>query len=141
MTRVLFRWERKPSQPVAERLRRSVRRVLRRLDVHDVEIHVLITGDDRVRELNRSYRQVDAPTDVLSFPGGEDLPTGGRWLGEIIVSLDTARRQAAELGHGEVEELEELMLHGVLHLLGYDHEQDGGEMNELELTLRGELGR
>jgi probable rRNA maturation factor len=141
VTRVLFRWERKPSQPVAERLRRSVRRVLRRLGVHDVEIHVLITGDDRVRELNRSYRQVDAPTDVLSFPGGEDLPTGGRWLGEIIVSLDTARRQAAELGHGEVEELEELMLHGVLHLLGYDHEQDGGEMNELELTLRGELGR
>lgn len=141
MIRVLFRWERKPSQPAAERLRQSVRRVLGRLDVHDVEVHVLITGDDRVRELNRSYRQVDAPTDVLSFPGGEELPTGGRWLGEIIVSLDTARRQAAELGHGEVDELEELMLHGVLHLLGYDHEQDGGEMNELELTLRGELER
>jgi probable rRNA maturation factor len=118
-----------------------VGRVLERLGVDDVEIHVLVTGDDRIRELNRSYRQVDAPTDVLSFPGGDDLPSGGRWLGEIVMSLDTARRQAAELGHGDVEELEELMLHGTLHLLGYDHEQDGGEMNELELALRGELGR
>jgi len=108
--------------------------------VDGAEVNVLVTGDARVRELNRSYRRVDAPTDVLSFPGGEDLPTGGRWLGEVVISLDTARRQAVELGHGELEELEELLLHGILHLLGYDHEQDGGEMNELELALRGELG-
>lgn len=140
MNRVQFRWERRPSSPAAERLRRSVGRVLTRLGVDDAEVSVLVTGDDRVRELNRSYRGVDASTDVLSFPGGEDLPSGGRWLGEVVISLETARRQAVELGHGELEEVEELLLHGILHLLGYDHEHDGGEMDELELALRGELG-
>lgn len=100
---------------------------------------MLVTGDDRLAELNRLYRGVEGPTDVLSFPDGDELPTGGRLLGEIVVSLDTARRQAAELAHDELRELAELVLHGTLHLLGYDHHVDDGEMDDLELTLRAEL--
>jgi probable rRNA maturation factor len=112
---------------------------VRRLGGPESEVHVLVTGDDTLHELNRSYRRVDRPTDVLSFPDGDLLPSGRVLLGEIVVSLETARRQAAELGHDELRELEELVLHGTLHLLGHDHELDGGEMNEIELSLREEL--
>jgi len=103
------------------------------------EVHVLVTGDETLRALNRSFRNLDRATDVLSFPDGGTLPSGRVLLGEIAVSLDAARRQAAELGHGEVRELEELVLHGTLHLLGHDHEADEGEMNVVELQLREEL--
>jgi probable rRNA maturation factor len=85
------------------------------------------------------YRGIDRPTDVLSFPDGDELPSGRHFLGEIMISLDSARRQASELGHDEVRELCELALHGTLHLLGYDHVRDHGEMNEIELNLRREL--
>ncbi len=100
---------------------------------------MLITGDERLRELNRRWRQVDRATDVLSFPAGDRLPDGLLLLGEVAVSLDAARRQAEELHHDIEREVEELVLHGVLHLMGYDHETDGGEMNALELELRREL--
>jgi probable rRNA maturation factor len=98
-----------------------------------------VTGDDEVRELNRRYRQVDEATDVLSFVDGDELPTGRRLLGQIVISLDAARRQARDLGHPELDELEELVLHGTIHLLGYDHAGDDGEMNRLELALRDEV--
>jgi len=100
-----------------------------------------VTGDEAIRELNRDYLGKDRATDVLSFPDGDLLPTGRTLLGEIVVSLDTARRQAAEAGHSELRELAELVLHGTLHLLGYDHadDRDRGEMNRLELDLREEL--
>ncbi len=98
-----------------------------------------MTGDDRIRELNRQYRNIDAATDVLSFPDGALLPSGRRLLGEIVISLDAVRRQADELGHGELRELSELALHGTLHLLGYDHQRDRGEMNTIELQLRKEI--
>ena len=139
MTRVLLTCERRPSQPVAEAVREVVRRVLDRLEEQAAEVHVLITGDDRLRELNRDWRARDAATDVLSFPDGGELPEGGRLLGEIVISLDTARRQAEAQGHDERRELLELTLHGTLHLLGYDHASDDGDMDRLELKLRGEL--
>ena len=139
MTRVHFRWERRPSQPAAEALRRVVAEVVLRTRGPAAEVHVVMTGDEELRRLNRTYRGLDRPTDVLSFPDGDPLPTGGVLLGEIIVSLDAARRQAVELGHGELRELEELVLHGTLHLLGHDHERDRGEMAALELELREEL--
>lgn len=103
------------------------------------EVHVLVTGDETLHELNRCYRDVDRPTDVLSFPHGDRLPSGRVLLGEIVVSLEAARRQAVDLGHDEVRELEELLLHGTLHLLGHDHELDDGEMDAIELRLREEL--
>lgn len=98
-----------------------------------------MTDDETIQALNRSWRDIDAPTDVLSFPDGDRLPSGMVLLGEIVVSLDTARRQAADQGHDELRELEELVLHGTLHLLGHDHERDEGQMDAVELRLRAEL--
>jgi probable rRNA maturation factor len=112
---------------------------LERLGEADAEVHLLLTGDRTIRELNRRYRKIDRATDVLSFPDGDQLPTGRILLGEIVISVEAAGRQGAELGHGERRELCELALHGTLHLLGYDHERDTGEMNETELRLRQEL--
>ena len=99
--------------------------------------HVCLGRDLEVRELNRRFRGLDAPTDVLSFP--EDGPSR-RLLGELIVSVDTARRQAAEQGHPLETELRILILHGLLHLLGWDHETDAGEMRAKEEALRRRLG-
>ncbi len=139
MIRVSIAWERRSRHPLAERLRRLVRAVLGSLGVEGAEVSILITGDGRLRELNRTWRGMDRPTDVLSFPDGTTLPNGRRLLGEVAVSMDAARRQAAELGHSVEREVEELVLHGVLHLAGYDHEKDGGEMEALELGMRREL--
>ena len=139
MTRVHIRWERKPSRPAAERLRGEINATLSRLGVQGAEVHLVLTGDQTVRELNHRFLGNDRATDVLSFPDGDELPTGRLFLGEIVISLDSARRQAEGIGHGEVRELCELALHGTLHLLGYDHERDHGEMNEIELRLRQEL--
>ena len=100
---------------------------------------MLLTGDDRLHELNRRFLDKDRPTDVLSFPDGDELPSGRTLLGEVVISLDAVRRQADALGHDEVREISELVLHGTLHLLGYDHERDQGEMNRLEVMMREEL--
>jgi len=105
----------------------------------DAEVHLVLTGDRAIRELNQRYRNIDRATDVLSFPDGDELPSGWRLLGEIVISVDAARRQGVDLGHGELRELCELALHGTLHLLGYDHERDQGEMNDTELKLRRDL--
>ena len=139
MTRVHIRWERRPSQPVAEALRSVVSGCLERLGEERAELHLVLTSDKQIRELNRRYRSIDRATDVLSFPDGDMLPSGRRLLGEVVISVETARRQGEELGHGEARELCELVLHGTLHLLGYDHERDEGEMNETELNLRRDL--
>lgn len=139
MTRVHIRWERRPSQPAAEALRKVVGGCLARLGEGGAEVHLLLTGDETIRELNRRFLGEDRATDVLSFPDGDELPSGGRLLGQIVISLDAARRQAAQFGHDELRELSELVLHGVLHLLGHDHHRDGGKMNRLELRLRREL--
>lgn len=139
MTQVHFTWDRRPRLAAADRLRDLARTVIDRLQDQPAELHVLVTGDDTVRELNRTYRDIDAPTDVLSFPNGDMLPDGRVLLGEIAISLDRAREQATQLGHDEIRELEELMIHGILHLGGYDHESDDGAMDALELTLRREL--
>lgn len=112
---------------------------LERLQVTDAEVHVVLTGDDQVRDLNRRYLSRNSTTDVLSFPDGDLLPSGLRLLGEIVISIDSARRQALDQGHDELRELGELVLHGLLHLLGYDHERDHGAMNRLELRLREEI--
>lgn len=139
MNRVQFSWERRPSGPAADALRNLIRACLERTCDEASEVHVLLTGDERIRSLNRDFLGHDRPTDVLSFPDGDVLPSGTRLLGQIVVSLDTARLQAEEAGHSEVRELEELVLHGVIHLLGYDHSSDQGEMNRIELKLRGDL--
>lgn len=95
---------------------------------------VRLTGDEEVHKLNREFRNVDRTTDILSFPGRETPE--GRHLGDIVISIPTVRLQAAERGHQLLRELKILLLHGVIHCLGYDHESDAGEMDRLEAALR-----
>ena len=97
----------------------------------------LITGDAELRRLNREFRRKDAATDVLSFPAGA-MANG--FLGDIAISLARARAQARAFGHTPDAELRILMLHGVLHLLGMDHESDGGRMARAEKRWRARLG-
>jgi len=91
--------------------------------------------------LNNQYRQINRATDVLSFPAGDEMPGEGdeQYLGDVVISIDTALRQAESAGHSIEREVEELLIHGVLHLCGYDHETDNGQMNRLELKLRRKL--
>jgi probable rRNA maturation factor len=111
----------------------KVGRILRILNLRNVEVSVLITDDEEIRRLNRDYRGKDSPTDVLSFPMG-DTVGGTRILGDVVVSLDTASREAEEAGLTTEEVLDRLLIHGILHLLGYDHERGEEEFREfLEL--------
>jgi len=131
---ILFR--RRPRGPIAAAIRSSLNRAMDALDCGNSELHILITDDEEIREINRKYRNRDEATDVLSFPDGDTLPNGRVFLGQIIVSLEKARIQGRNLGHGEDREILELLLHGLLHLLGWDHTADDGEMDALELRLR-----
>lgn len=136
---VVFTWARRPNKGTAAQLRRVANLVLDRLGVETGEVGVLVGSDELIRALNRNYRQIDQPTDVLAFPAGESQPDGPPYLGDIAISLETARRQAAAAGIGEVQELATLLVHGLLHLHGLDHERDAGEMVALERSLRREL--
>ena len=98
---------------------------------------VLLAGDSELKRLNREFRGKNKSTDVLSFPGPAEFAEVH--AGDIAVSLETASKQAARYGHGLREEVRVLLLHGLLHLSGMDHEVDGGEMAARELELRREL--
>lgn len=98
------------------------------------QVNVLITSSDELRALNRRFRRKDKPTDVLSFPAIVDGEAG-----DIAISVDIARENAYKLGHSLEDELRILILHGILHLGGHDHEADGGEMEALESELRERL--
>ena len=100
---------------------------------------VVVTTDRRIRRLNRQWRGLDTATDVLSFPAGED-PGPARHLGDLVISRETAARQARQAGHPLATELRILALHGLLHLLGYDHERDSGRMARIERKLRRQGG-
>jgi len=98
-------------------------------------VTVVVTTDRRIRALNRTWRGVDKATDVLSFPAGED-PGPDRHLGDVVIARETAARQARAEGHAVATEMRVLALHGLLHLLGYDHERDSGDMARIERRLR-----
>lgn len=102
---------------------------------------IALVSDRRARELNRVYRRRDYATDVLSFPASAepvaaDVPAAERFLGDIVIARGVAARQSRAAGHGYQTELRILALHGLLHLLGYDHERDNGTMQRLEQRLR-----
>ena len=101
-------------------------------------VSVALVSDSRVRELNKTYRRKDYATDVLSFPNTSNpqSPIPNPFLGDIVIARGVARRQAREARHSEQTELRVLALHGLLHLLGYDHEQDAGRMQRVERRLR-----
>ncbi|MEO8097941.1 MAG: rRNA maturation RNase YbeY [Acidobacteriota bacterium] len=100
----------------------------------------LVTTDAALRDLNRRFRDKDYATDVLSFPAYGAQAGAGEELGEIAISFDRAAAQAMELGHSTADELRILMLHGLLHLMGMDHETDAGEMRRAEARWRKKLG-
>ena len=103
------------------------------------EVELIITDDATIQTLNQTHRGKDTPTDVLSFPlesVGQDMMP----LGSIVIAESFIRRKAAELGHTPQEELSLLFIHGMLHLLGYDHENDEGQMREKETALIEQFG-
>jgi probable rRNA maturation factor len=109
------------------------------------EVQVLLADDATLRRLNRTFLGKDKATDVLSFPAGPTTvffsnPDGPEMGGDLAISLEMAARQAAQYGHALRDEVRVLLLHGVLHLAGFDHETDGGEMAAREAELRLELG-
>lgn len=108
------------------------------------EVYVLLGDDATLRRLNKSFRGVNKATDVLSFPAGASTvffgEPGAGLAGDLAVSLETAARQAKRFDHTLRDEVRILLLHGLLHLAGYDHEQDSGEMAARESELRQELG-
>ena len=116
------------------RLRRVLRGAAQALRVKG-ELSVVLAGDRLLHRLNRTYRGQDRPTDVLSFPGGG----GEAGLGDVVISVETAERNAKGLGRTLGQELDVLALHGFLHVMGYDHETDHGTMDRLERRLRKRL--
>src|ERR1700750_960320 len=101
------------------------------------EVDVLLTSDTEIKRLNRTFRKKNKATDVLSFPTPKEI--AGEHAGDLAISLDTASRQAESFGHSLGAEVRILLLHGLLHLAGMDHEADAGEMAQREAELRREL--
>ena len=108
--------------------------MLEAMDQADSATTIAFVSDSKIRQLNRQFRGVDKTTDVLSFPSDDEGT-----LGDIAISVETAVRQAKENGLTLNGEIAQLILHGLLHLCGYDHESDNGEMNRVELRLRKKL--
>lgn len=104
------------------------------------EVGVRLASDRTMAQANRRYRGRSGPTDVLSFPSGHPSEDGTVYLGDILVGMDRARKAAQEAGKPLAWEVKRLLLHGLLHLLGYDHETDGGRMERKERRLRREWG-
>jgi rRNA maturation RNase YbeY len=138
------------ARPYARALRADANALLRVLALQRSELSVMIVDDAAIRILNRDFRAKDKPTDVLSFPQLDDhdeaavsahtprLQTGGATtdapplaLGDIVISIDTASRQAAELGVTVAARIRTLLIHGLLHLLGYDHERSPSEARRM----------
>ena len=103
------------------------------------EVSVLLTTDRRIRQLNRDFRGKNKATDVLSFPADDFIRKQEGIAGDLAISVDTARKQGTACGHSLRIELKVLVLHGLLHLAGYDHETDAGQMARRERTLRARL--
>src|SRR5215470_10431971 len=119
------------------------RAVLDHIGLTDAVLTIIFIRDHAMRRLNRDYRGIDSTTDVLSFayhegdgaPGADET----RHIGDVVISVETAQRYAQELGLSFDREIEHLVIHGALHLAGYDHETDNGEMKRLERKLRRDL--
>ncbi len=130
----LITYRRKPAT-LDDKSLQSFAEVLRDRVERGREFHCRITNDAELQALNNRFRGQDGTTDVLSFPQGDD-----RSLGDIAISIQRARSQAREWRHAVEDEIRILMLHGVLHLLGMDHESDSGRMKRTETRWRRKLG-
>ncbi|MGQ0761217.1 MAG: rRNA maturation RNase YbeY [Acidobacteriota bacterium] len=126
----------------AKQWREFAEQALQAMGAGNRDATIVFVSDAAMRKLNQQFRGKDSATDVLSFPSQAEAfeADSATNLGEIVISLDRAQVQAKENGLTLVNEVEQLILHGLLHLCGHDHETDGGEMNRLELKLRKKLG-
>jgi probable rRNA maturation factor len=121
---------------------RRARAMMRDLDLSAAELSIVLTTDRQIQKLNKIYRKKDRPTDVLSFPmlegpsPADGDKTSGRLLGDIVISVPTARRQAQEKGVSLATEVTELLAHGLLHLLGWDHDTDAKDRRMRKETSR-----
>jgi probable rRNA maturation factor len=140
MIEIVNRQRRRPIP--TQRLGDIAARALKAIGTTDVAVTVAFISDRSIRHLNQRFRGKNVATDVLSFPAEQaDFELSeGRTLGDIVISTDRAAEQAAQHGLEFEEELAQLILHGLLHLHGYDHESDNGEMDALEVQLREKLG-
>ncbi|HEV8232095.1 MAG TPA: rRNA maturation RNase YbeY [Thermoanaerobaculia bacterium] len=133
--------------PATKRVRRLIGRAAWAMRDSHQEVSVLFCADRRMATLNGRWRRKKQPTDVLAFPAGERPRVVGhrrdsdaRFLGDIVIAIPYASRQARRRGEPVAREIDRLLLHGYLHLLGYDHETDHGEMDALEARLRKRFG-
>ncbi len=128
--------------PHAKRLSKLADSFARTLKLESAELSLSLVRDPAIRKLKREYFGIDAATDVLSFPAGDFPGPGPRPLGDIVISMDTARRAAKDLGTTLERELALYLAHGMLHLLGHDHQspQDARKMERLERKLLGHAG-
>ena len=126
----------------AKPLRQFAARSLKLVERESHDVSIVFVSDPKIKKLNRQFRGKNYATDVLSFPNHAEAfeSQNEEALGEIVISVDRAAAQAKENGLSFSNEVEQLILHGLLHLCGYDHETDNGEMNRLELRLRRKLG-
>ena len=113
-------------------LRRVTGRLLRLLDEAGAEVCIGLVGDKRMRGLNRTYRNQDRTTDVLAFAYREARPGASPLLGDVVICVPTARRQAKAFNHSLDEEILRLLIHGVLHLAGYDHERSRQQARRMQ---------
>ena len=123
----------------ARKIEQQIGKVLISLDCNEHEISILFIGDQGIRDLNHQFRNIDRSTDVLSFPqvlAGELEIPGALVLGDVAISLETARCQSEEHGLSFEEELTLLLIHGILHLLGYDHEVSDQEEERMRSKTR-----
>ncbi len=109
------------------KIKEMCKEVLKALGLDGVELSLLLTDDEEIRKLNRTYRQKDKPTDVLSFPMDEEV------LGDVVISIERAQSDALEEGKGLDLKMAELLVHGILHLLGYDHVRGGRQARKMRL--------
>ena len=140
MIDIINRQRRRKIDPNAER--EFADKALRAIDSTRQSVTIVFVSDAAIKKLNRQFRGKNYATDVLSFPTqAEDFERDNQsHLGEVVISVERAAAQAKENGLTFSNEVEQLILHGLLHLSGYDHETDHGEMNRLELRLRKKLG-
>jgi len=122
----------------SRRLKRIATRVLELLKQHDADLSIALVGNTEIRKLNVQFRKQDYSTDVLSFPAEDGILSEVRLLGDVVISVDQAKQQARERSRTLDEEMITLLIHGVLHLLGYDHERsakDARTMTRLEKRI------
>jgi probable rRNA maturation factor len=127
---------------VAKQLRDFTEKALHAIGGNNRSATIVFVSDDAIKKLNRRYRGKNQATDVLSFPTRAEPfeAENQKHLGDVVISVQRAAAQAKQNGLSFSGEIEQLTLHGLLHLCGYDHESDDGEMNRFELKLRKQLG-